>query len=448
MHRHVDAEGTSLPPSGKVQGLKARAVLVDMEEGVLNSLLTGELSSLFDQTLYLTSTCGSGSGNNWAQGYSEYGDTYHNTMCDLISRVLEPCDSPQACLFMHSLGGGTGSGLGSRLIEVLQDECPSIARVSAPVLPSPASDDVVTSPYNSVMALSHLLDSADLVLPFDNARLAAITDDAKARNRGRGMGTRKPTQRDREREREAKGELFKGMTSPEKKKKASDAFRAMNSVAAAALADVTASMRFGGELNIDLNELAVNLVPFRQFNVASMGMAPVPGGPSPRSIPSAVAAAFDPSNQLVSGAQGGLRMATAVFGRGALNAGSLADGLGALSGMPTPLWAVDGCKVGLCSTPPSWLLGNRTRPRYGILSVSNTSATRGTVSAIHAAFHKLHKRKVYLHHYLSFIDAGAVADAGQRVLDLVQGYEGLERSGGYPQGVDPEAAGKVAPLIM
>ncbi|CDI80202.1 tubulin epsilon chain, putative [Eimeria acervulina] len=42
--------------------LKARAILIDMEEGVVNRLLRGRLSSLFDDTLLVTDV--SGSGNN------------------------------------------------------------------------------------------------------------------------------------------------------------------------------------------------------------------------------------------------------------------------------------------------------------------------------------------------------------------------------------------------
>ena len=47
----------------KLMGLKARAVLIDMEEGVLNSLLKGNLGELFDSRQSISDV--SGSGNNW-----------------------------------------------------------------------------------------------------------------------------------------------------------------------------------------------------------------------------------------------------------------------------------------------------------------------------------------------------------------------------------------------
>ncbi|KAG6557991.1 hypothetical protein Mapa_000170 [Marchantia paleacea] len=57
--REIKAGNGSVP----IQCLKARAVLIDMEEGVVNQLLKGPLSELFDEKQYITDN--SGSGNNW-----------------------------------------------------------------------------------------------------------------------------------------------------------------------------------------------------------------------------------------------------------------------------------------------------------------------------------------------------------------------------------------------
>ena len=47
------------------------------------------------------------------------------------------------------MGGGTGSGLGTYTLELLADEYPRAARIATAVFPS-ESDDVITSPYNTV----------------------------------------------------------------------------------------------------------------------------------------------------------------------------------------------------------------------------------------------------------------------------------------------------------
>lgn len=42
---------------------------------------------------------------------------------------------------------GTGSGVGTRVLEILKDEFPEVYRFTTAVFPS-ADDDVITSPYN------------------------------------------------------------------------------------------------------------------------------------------------------------------------------------------------------------------------------------------------------------------------------------------------------------
>lgn len=42
---------------------------------------------------------------------------------------------------------GTGSGVGTRVLEILKDEFPEVYRFTTAVFPS-SDDDVITSPYN------------------------------------------------------------------------------------------------------------------------------------------------------------------------------------------------------------------------------------------------------------------------------------------------------------
>lgn len=79
---------------------------------------------------------------------------------------------------LHSLSGGTGSGLGTRILSELNDEYPHLLRLSTVVMPSHI-DDVVTGPYNTCFALRELIDHADCVLPIDNDALAKMSDSAQ-----------------------------------------------------------------------------------------------------------------------------------------------------------------------------------------------------------------------------------------------------------------------------
>mmetsp|Transcript_7550 Transcript_7550/g.973 ORF Transcript_7550/g.973 Transcript_7550/m.973 type:complete len:92 (+) Transcript_7550:432-707(+) len=74
---------------------------------------------------------------------------------------------------MHSMGGGTGSGLGTYILQALHDAYSEIFRFSTVVFPE---DDVVTGPYNSLLALKQLRDHSDCVLPIDNGALLELVN--------------------------------------------------------------------------------------------------------------------------------------------------------------------------------------------------------------------------------------------------------------------------------
>ena len=86
--RNVDSSGWDANeiPVGDgrrpITSLRARAVLVDMEEGVVNEVAKGPLGELFDQRQYVTDV--SGSGNNWAHGHEVYGRQYRDAIMELL----------------------------------------------------------------------------------------------------------------------------------------------------------------------------------------------------------------------------------------------------------------------------------------------------------------------------------------------------------------------------
>ena len=52
---------------------------------------------------------------------------------------------------IQPIGGGTGSGVGSYIVSMLEDLYPEVYRFSTCVFPT-EDDDVVTSPYNAILA--------------------------------------------------------------------------------------------------------------------------------------------------------------------------------------------------------------------------------------------------------------------------------------------------------
>lgn len=68
-------------------------------------------------------------------------------------------------MLLHSIAGGTGSGLGSFLLERLNDRYPKKLIQTYSVFPnSEEVSDIVVQPYNSMLTLKRLTCNADSVV--------------------------------------------------------------------------------------------------------------------------------------------------------------------------------------------------------------------------------------------------------------------------------------------
>jgi cell division GTPase FtsZ len=73
-------------------------------------------------------------------------------------------------MLVHSLAGGTGSGLGSRLVEAYRDTFGKAYLVSASVWPH-SSGETPLQHYNTCFSLSKLQENADACLLFQNENI-------------------------------------------------------------------------------------------------------------------------------------------------------------------------------------------------------------------------------------------------------------------------------------
>jgi tubulin gamma len=79
---------------------------------------------------------------------------------------------------LHSIAGGTGSGLGSFLLERLNDRFPKKIIQTYSVFPDTTdSDNVVVHPYNSLLSIRRLTQNTDSVVVLDNGALSRIAAD-------------------------------------------------------------------------------------------------------------------------------------------------------------------------------------------------------------------------------------------------------------------------------
>ncbi|KAG6389361.1 hypothetical protein SASPL_150829 [Salvia splendens] len=196
---------------------------MDLEPGTMDSLRTGPYGKIFRPDNFVFGQ--NGAGNNWAKGHYTEGAELIDSVLDVVRKEAENCDCLQGFQICHSLGGGTGSGMGTLLISKIREEYPDRMMLTFSVFPSPKVSDTVVEPYNATLSVHQLVENADECMVLDNEALYDIC-----------FRTLK-------------------LTNPS--------------------LGVTCCLRFPGQLNSDLRKLAVNLIPFPRLHFFMVGFAPL-----------------------------------------------------------------------------------------------------------------------------------------------------------------------------
>ncbi|KIW03506.1 tubulin gamma chain [Verruconis gallopava] len=154
-----------------------RAILLDLEPRVINGIQNGPYKNIYNPENVYIHKEGAGAGNNWAAGYS-MGSQIEEEIMDMIDREADGSDSLEGFMMLHSIAGGTGSGLGSFLLERLNDRFPKKLIQTYSVFPDTQNaSDVVVHPYNSLLSMRRLTENTDAVVVLDNGALSRIAAD-------------------------------------------------------------------------------------------------------------------------------------------------------------------------------------------------------------------------------------------------------------------------------
>ena len=156
---------------------------------------------------------------------------------DDTRRLAEGCDCLQGFQVTHSLGGGTGSGLGTLVLSKLREEFPDRIVSSFSIFPSTKVSEVVLEPYNTILAAHQLIECVDQDVVIDNEALYNIMT----------MQLKVP----------------------------SPTYGDLNHLISHTMSGVTASLRFPGQLNADLRKLCTNLTPFPRLHFFTASLAPL-----------------------------------------------------------------------------------------------------------------------------------------------------------------------------
>lgn len=151
----------------------AKAILVDTEEKVVNKVCRDASASWIYRTSNVVCQSGGGSANNWAYGYTINSRRLSHIVLNVTRQEIEKLDRSQGFLLLLSSAGGTGSGIGSRMVELLREEYETKPIIAAIVLPF-TFGEVCTQNYNTVLTLAKFSDRADLSVLFENEQMYSM----------------------------------------------------------------------------------------------------------------------------------------------------------------------------------------------------------------------------------------------------------------------------------
>ncbi|KFV69846.1 Tubulin beta-2 chain, partial [Dryobates pubescens] len=349
-----------------------RAILVDLEPGTMDSVRSGPFGQIFRPDNFVFGQ--SGAGNNWAKGHYTEGAELVDSVLDVVRKESESCDCLQGFQLTHSLGGGTGSGMGTLLISKIREEYPDRIMNTFSVMPSPKVSDTVVEPYNATLSVHQLVENTDETYCIDNEALYDICF--------RTLKLTTPTYGD------------------------------LNHLVSATMSGVTTCLRFPGQLNADLRKLAVNMVPFPRLHFFMPGFAPLTSRGSQQyralTVPELTQQMFDSKNMMAAcdPRHGRYLTVAAIFpGRMSMEE-----------------------ETAVCDIPPRGLKMSAT-------FIGNSTAIQELFKRISEQFTAMFRRKAFLHWYTGEgMDEMEFTEAESNMNDLVSEYQQYQDATADEQG--------------
>jgi len=362
-----------------------RAVLVDLEPGTMDVIKAQPLGPAFKPDNLCFGN--NGAGNNWAKGHYTEGAELVESVLDRVRLEIEQCDAPQGFQIFHSLGGGTGSGMGTLLLLKIRDAYPDRITCTYSVYPSPKVSDTVVEPYNAVLSSHQLLENSDETFIIDNEALYNINFNI--------LKNKQPT------------------------------YEELNSLIAQATCGITCSLRFPGKLNGDLRKLGVNLVPFPRLHFFLVAQAPLLSKTAQTltavKVRELTAQAYSARNFFSNvKPEDGKYMAANFTFRGNLSTQEVDDFMEKLNTKNADdfvEWIPNNLKSGIITTSPK-------TSKMSATFVANTTALKGIFQRLATQFGAMYRRKAFLHWYKGEgMDEMEFQEADKNVRDLITEYQ-------------------------
>ncbi|KEI41192.1 uncharacterized protein L969DRAFT_84945 [Mixia osmundae IAM 14324] len=380
-----------------------RAVLVDLEPGTMDSVKSGPFGQLFKPDNFIFGQ--SGAGNNWAKGHYTEGAELVDQVLDVVRKEAEGCDSLQGFQITHSLGGGTGAGMGTLLISKIREEFPDRMMATFSVVPSPKVSDTVVEPYNATLSVHQLVENSDETFCIDNEALYDICF--------RTLKLTTPTYGD------------------------------LNHLVSIVMSGITTCLRFPGQLNSDLRKLAVNMVPFPRLHFFMVGFAPLTSrgsqGFKAVTVPELTSQMFESRNMMAaSDPRRGRYLTVAAYFRGKVSMKDVEENMMSVQTKNSSYfveWIPNNVQTACCDIPPRGL-------KMSVTFIGNSTAIQELFKRIAEQFSAMFRRKAFLHWYTGEgMDELEFSEAESNMQDLIAEYTQYENATG-DDGEEEEYAGE------
>lgn len=368
-----------------------RAVCLDLEPGTLEALRSSRYGKIYRPDNFIHGQ--NGAANSWAKGHYTEGAALVDSVMDIIRKEAEACECLQGFQLSHSLGGGTGSGMGTLLLRKIKEEYPDRILSTFSVVPSPKVSDTVVEPYNCTLSVHQLVENSDETYCIDNEALYDICS--------RTLNMKTPT------------------------------YNNLNSLVSKVMSGVTCSLRFPGQLNQDLRKLAVNLVPFPRLHFFLTSLAPLTADEivdyRAISVAELTHQMFAPDNMMAAtDPRRGRYLTAAAMFRGQVAMKDVEEQMMQMQQKNSPFfveWIPNNVKSSVCDIAPRG-------QKMSVTFIGNNTCIMELFKRVGEQFSVMYKKKAFLHSYTNEgMDEMEFTEAESNMVDLVHEYQQFQEVG-------------------